>query len=467
MNKTLKEQIVDLFRRCGADLVRFGNAERCGDPAVKTIFPQTKTVICAAFRQLRGSRRGIEEGSTYYQYTTTAVEVLEENVMPTALLRVCALLEDNGFLVRQAGGRYTTYVKFSPESYSLERQEHVLKKQLAIARRLAEEYVPAVRAAVSDVRQVWIPGKNRELLEAAAVFYGVANKCLLPVKRDLSPYQIRTQAGGHFIAFVELPAEQTDPDYVPTLRLPSMWTCGDMNRWSGKYPVEAWSVDTRYCSRTGGWEDNRTSDYEYLYEFFTGAIADNRANEEKFRRLRKRGYLSEDNRVQVMVVKGSRQSFFDKIPGLEAAQIDVRQIADGALELAQTQAEEYPPQMRDLVISWNAGGFISNTVALMVLDCLYESGAFRPLTEPERVTSQLLVFSDTPVTGTSVCSSIIIMLNSLLSLPLVLVAVTVKVEVPAAVGVPVIVPSLFSVKPSGKPLALHVMLLPVASSVAV
>lgn len=97
MNKTLKEQIVDLFRRCGADLVRFGNVERCGDPAIKTIFPQTKTVICAAFRQLRGSRRGIEEGSTYYQYTTTAVEVLEENVMPTALLRVCALLEDNSF----------------------------------------------------------------------------------------------------------------------------------------------------------------------------------------------------------------------------------------------------------------------------------------------------------------------------------------------------------------------------------
>ena len=271
----------------------------------------------------------------------------------------------------------------------------MLQKQLAIAQRLAEEYVPAVRAAVSDVRQVWIPGKNRELLEAAAVFYGVANKCLLPVKRDLSPYQIRTQAGGHFIAFVELPAEQTDPDYVPTLQLPSMWACGNMDRWSSKYPVEAWSVDTRYCSRTGGWEDNRTSDYEYLYELITGAIADNRANEEKFRRLRKKGYLSEDNRVQVMVVKGSRQSFFDKIPGLEAAQIDVRQIADEALELAQTQAEEYPPQMRDLVIAWNAGGFISNTVALMVLDCLYESGAFRPLTELERVTSQLLVFSDT------------------------------------------------------------------------
>ncbi len=94
---TLKSEIVDRFRKFGADLVRFGNVGRCRDPKVKLLMPECETVICAAFRQLRGSRRGIEEGSTYYQYTTNAVEVLEENVMPISLLRVCALLEDRGF----------------------------------------------------------------------------------------------------------------------------------------------------------------------------------------------------------------------------------------------------------------------------------------------------------------------------------------------------------------------------------
>ena len=95
--KTLKEEIVGLFQKCGADIVRFGAAEACKDPAVLKLMPEAKTVICAAFRQLRGARRGIEEGSTYYQYTTNAVEVLEENVMPVALLRGSALLEDRGF----------------------------------------------------------------------------------------------------------------------------------------------------------------------------------------------------------------------------------------------------------------------------------------------------------------------------------------------------------------------------------
>ena len=94
---TLKQKIVDHFRRFGADLVRFGNASRCRDPKVRLLMPEARTVICAAFRQLRGVRRGIEEGSTYYQYTTNGVEVLEENVMPIALLRVSALLEEEGF----------------------------------------------------------------------------------------------------------------------------------------------------------------------------------------------------------------------------------------------------------------------------------------------------------------------------------------------------------------------------------
>ena len=97
MNHTLKEELVEVFRKNGADLVRFGNVERFENEAVREIFPGTKTVIGAAFRVLRGARRGIEEGSTYYQYTTNGVETMEETIMPMALLRACAVLEDHGF----------------------------------------------------------------------------------------------------------------------------------------------------------------------------------------------------------------------------------------------------------------------------------------------------------------------------------------------------------------------------------
>ena len=65
--------------------------------------------------------------------------------------------------------------RFDSGRYSLELQENRLKLQLRIAEILAEEYVPLVREAVKEVKNVYLPDGNRELLEAAAVFYG----CLL------------------------------------------------------------------------------------------------------------------------------------------------------------------------------------------------------------------------------------------------------------------------------------------------
>lgn len=95
----LQHKIIAVLKENGADIVGFGSFARFADNNIpQRIFPQTRTVIGIAFRVLRGSHRGIEEGSTFYQYTTTGVEVLEENIMPMAMFRACALLEDNGFM---------------------------------------------------------------------------------------------------------------------------------------------------------------------------------------------------------------------------------------------------------------------------------------------------------------------------------------------------------------------------------
>ena len=98
MNKQLREQIVACAKKNGADLVGFASADRFTDGVIQQIFPGVKTVIGIAFRVLRGSYRGVEEGTTYYQYTTTGVETIEETLMPGALLRLCACLEDAGYV---------------------------------------------------------------------------------------------------------------------------------------------------------------------------------------------------------------------------------------------------------------------------------------------------------------------------------------------------------------------------------
>lgn len=93
----MREKIIELAKRCDADIVGFAPASRFErDDPIFRVFPETKTVIGMAFRVLRGIYRGVEEGTTYYQYTTMGVENLEETVMPMALLRVANLIEGEG-----------------------------------------------------------------------------------------------------------------------------------------------------------------------------------------------------------------------------------------------------------------------------------------------------------------------------------------------------------------------------------
>lgn len=329
-----------------------------------------------------------------YHEPKTMVEIAEElGVTPVYIEDVVKELEANGFLVKQAGNRYTTYVKFDPETYSLEQQDQRLQKQMEVAKLLASEYVPQLREAIREIQDVYIPSGNRELFEAALIFYAVTNKCSITLKTDLSKYQIKTLEGGDYIAFVHLPATPQDPDYVPSQSYPPYWACGNMTRWSEKYPsVYSWSIDTRYSSREGYWENNYTSDYEYLYEFIIGVIEDTPANKEKFDRLRKRKYLTEDNKINIMIVRGDQKDVFSKLPSLDES---IKKIfAEYALEQAMLMAKEYPPQMRDLVVDWSVGGFIGSTVALMLMDLLYENGTFKPLREEEKVTANLLMFCD-------------------------------------------------------------------------
>ena len=95
----MQNKVIEIAKANGADIVGFAPISRFdkNDPVLK-LMPNAKTVIGLAFRILRGIYRGIEEGSTYYQYTTMAVENMEETIMPMAQLKVSMALEENGFI---------------------------------------------------------------------------------------------------------------------------------------------------------------------------------------------------------------------------------------------------------------------------------------------------------------------------------------------------------------------------------
>ena len=95
----MRDRIIETAKKYGADIIGFAPAERFDkDDPIFRIMPETKTVIGLGFRLLRGMYRGIEEGTTYYQYTTMAVENMEETIMPMAQLQVAMMMEAEGYI---------------------------------------------------------------------------------------------------------------------------------------------------------------------------------------------------------------------------------------------------------------------------------------------------------------------------------------------------------------------------------
>ena len=331
--------------------------------------------------------------SVYFE-PKNMVEIAEElGVTPVFLEDKIAWLEENGFLVRRKDDRFTTYVRFFPTTYSQEQQDRILSAQKEVAQILVKEYVPLVREAFKNDANVYIPSGNRELFEAAVIFWAIQEKCGLPFEKDLSPYYIKTADGGEYIVYVYSKHTCTDPEYVPSESFPSYEMCGQMTRDSGKYPsIFAIAWDSRFCSRKGYWKNNLPTDYDYVYEWMSGMLDDSLANAEKVARLREKKYITEDGKVNIMVVNDAASSFAERFPALDEAV--KKQFYDFALEQAMLEAKAYPPQMQDLVVADTVRSFISRTVGMMVLDILYENGTFRPLSEQDKVSANLLMFCD-------------------------------------------------------------------------
>ncbi len=96
-NLTVKE----MARSLGADLVGIGAMSRFEGTAPERdprfIAPQAKSIIGLGLRVLRGSLRGVEEGTQFYQYSTMGVRSIEENFLPDLLRRMACFLEDHGY----------------------------------------------------------------------------------------------------------------------------------------------------------------------------------------------------------------------------------------------------------------------------------------------------------------------------------------------------------------------------------
>ena len=97
----LKDIILEAVKKEGIDLIGFANKERFDAlrPEINpfSIFPEGKTVIMLGKRILRGSLRGVEEGTNFSDYNLFGNTWLEDEFLSLACYNLTNVLEDNGY----------------------------------------------------------------------------------------------------------------------------------------------------------------------------------------------------------------------------------------------------------------------------------------------------------------------------------------------------------------------------------
>ena len=88
-------------RELGADAVAIGNIERWDgaplqqDP--RQIMPEARSIIAMAFRVMRGSLRGIEEGTFFSNYSAMGYGGITYLYMPMTVINLSKFIEDDGW----------------------------------------------------------------------------------------------------------------------------------------------------------------------------------------------------------------------------------------------------------------------------------------------------------------------------------------------------------------------------------
>ncbi|PKM62850.1 MAG: RNA polymerase subunit sigma-24 [Firmicutes bacterium HGW-Firmicutes-21] len=331
-----------------------------------------------------------------YHEAKTINEIAEElGVSPLFIEDEVAVLEEYGFMDKVSGGKFLTNILIIESTKEICEQEHVLNNKYA--KIVCEKYVPLLFETMRDYKEkeIYIPDNDFNYLMWSVITYAIGYKLVRHV--DYDSFSIKRKDGGDYIAIADM-----EMDFKVSFDWFLYGACGDMTRVSEKYPMNAWQLDTYYDSRSGGWRDSLTSDYEFLYEFITGALKKEECQIEKFQRLYKKGYLLNNinkDEVNVVIIKDGGKNWMTNnklaniLPAVTDELIEIGKEFDD--EMYRLKKVMFPAHMQKLCKARTNNCLSSNSVRTRVLEQLLASGMLKQPTEKQKHGLNTIMFCDT------------------------------------------------------------------------
>ncbi|MCI8389037.1 MAG: sigma-70 family RNA polymerase sigma factor [Clostridiales bacterium] len=243
-----------------------------------------------------------------YQNPLTINEIADElGVSPIFVADEVETLEEYGFMDR-IGDKYLTNI-FIQDTIS-EIEEGIQKLNVEYSAKVADMYIPQLIESLNafDRSKVYIPNNDNNLWLWAGIMFALSNKLNFCMQNDsLDKFRVKRKDGGDYIAHAYI-KRNLNLSYDSS----KYNSCGSMNRGSNKYPIFSWQYNTNYDSRDMSWRENLYTDYEYLYEFYTDMLKKEPSQIEKYQRIRDKGYLTADDKVNLICIKDTNAKWIEQ-----------------------------------------------------------------------------------------------------------------------------------------------------------
>ena len=327
-----------------------------------------------------------------YHEPKSITEIAEELGVSAAFIEdEIAVLEDMSFIEKLPGGKYQTNIYINERTKETTEAKHELYKKYA--KIIREKYMPLVFDALKDykAKKIYVPDDDYNFLMWSLVAYSIRHLFLL--KKDASAhsskYFIKRKDGGAYIAvgWINCDAELSyDADKY---RVPNNMTRASDNIYS-------WQLASYYDSRSNNHSDNKTEDYDWLYEYITGKITKSPEHADKFKRLFDINYLVSkggSERVNIIVTSSSEQDFRNILPAVPAEFNAIGEELDR--EVYKLDKAQFPAHMAELHRAWTSNCLSDQNMAAYVFEILLADGALKPLTDTQKASVNTILFCDT------------------------------------------------------------------------
>lgn len=228
-----------------------------------------------------------------YHKPRTINEIAEElGINPIFVEDEVATLEEYGYMDKLADGKYRTNINIDiPSDEANAIYKDIQKKYTEL---FAEKFIIPYLESINEIPDfLTVPDNDLNLLKWSMI--PQLTDRLATANINDWKYSVKRKDGGDFVAMACLDVPVKKDENADIYRAcGSMWrgSQDETNSFTWDQPASwrSWRLDVYWGSRDG-WRENRNDDYEKLYYFIKGELAENEANLYAYKRLLDRGYL--------------------------------------------------------------------------------------------------------------------------------------------------------------------------------